>query len=383
MFSMKFKISKYGVLKTFTLLFLVTLIYSTVNGQSKKNWYYFRDKKTGLIGYKDRQGNIKIPAKFGGFTGALVFRDIIAVTEDKTGQSYYLLKNGKKIGSDSLYVWDNDFDNLIEDKIRFRDKKTGKVGFFNKNGKIIIPAVYNDARPFHNGLALVVHNGKRVCLDGSMYNDSAPCEHWFWNGISALIDTHNHIVADDISIDDTDDINWFALKIELKPDTTLYTSFKDPEDKFYSFLNYKKEFKKWFYKIYLSNLNQSVSANCYKELVVEDKFKDRVRRYYSKTSFLKRYQTLLIKKMKTVKAGKVETTIFDDDLNDYIYNGKNFSMFYTTYGVPDKEKHPLFDVVSTYYEKNKQSSYQEHYSFLRTDSGYKLIEIALNVGLNN
>jgi WG containing repeat len=378
MFSMKFKISKYGVLKTFTLLFLVTLIYSTVNGQSKKNWYYFRDKKTGLIGYKDRQGNIKIPAKFGGFTGALVFRDIIAVTEDKTGQSYYLLKNGKKIGSDSLYVWDNDFDNLIEDKIRFRDKKTDKVGFFNKNGKIIIPAVYNDARPFHNGLALVVHNGKRVCLDGSMYNDSAPCEHWSWNGISSIIDTQNRIVADNISIDETGDINWFALKItRLTPDTTLYTSFKAPGGNFYSFLNYKKEFKKWFYKTYLNNLNQNVAADCYKKLAVEDQSKSRTIQYYTKGSFLRHYQTLLIEKMKTMKAGKVKTTIFDGDFADDFYTKKA-----TTDELPDKEMCPVFNVVSNYYQKNKQLNYQEQYFFLSTNGGYKLIEIVLNAGLN-
>src|SRR5206468_2695683 len=116
------------------------------------------------------------------------------------------LKNGKKTGRDSVYLWDFTYDHEQEGKIRFRDKKTDKVGFFNKEGKIVIPAVYNDAGPFNNGLALVIHDGKRTCADKS-------CEHWSWNGINALINTHNKIIADDININETDDIEWATLKI--------------------------------------------------------------------------------------------------------------------------------------------------------------------------
>lgn len=372
------KISKNDILKTTTLLFWIIALYSPVSGQPKNNWYGFSDKKTNLMGYKDGQGHIKIPAKFGGLTGSLVFRDIIAVYEEKTKQSYYLLKSGKKTGLDSVYTWDDTYDRENEDKIIFRDKKTDKVGFFDKIGKIIIPAVYNDARSFHNGLSVVVYNGKRVCFDKS-------CEHWSWRGVWALIDTHNKIVADSIDLNEIDKIDWFALKItNSKPDTTLYTSFKTPTGKFYSFLNREKEFTAWFYKKYLPNLNyQELSSNCYKELVIEDNFNKNGRTYYSKALFIKRYQTLMLQKLKNIKLNKVETHIFKEDINEYIYTRKSFPVFYTLDGEINNEKHPSFDVVVTYSTKNKKLDYQDQFSFIWVNNGYKLIEIALGVGLNS
>ena len=375
---MKIKISKNDTLKISTLLFWIIALHSQVSGQPKNTWYQFRDKKTDLVGYKDAQGRIKIPTKFGEFTGSLVFNDIIAVYEEKTKQSYYLLKNGKKVGLDSLYIWDYMYDNEKENKIRFRDKKTDKVGFFNKDGKIIIPAIYNDALSFHNGLALVVYNGKRVCFDKI-------CEHWSWRDINAIIDSHNKIIADSININEIDKIDWFALKItNSKPDTTLYTSFKTPTDKFYSFLNREKEFTAWFYKKYLPNLNyQELSTNCYKELVIEDNFNKNGRTYYSKASFIKRYHTLMLQKMKNIKLNKVETHIFKEDINEYIYTRKNFSVFYTRDGELNNEKHPGFNVVITCLTKNKKVDYQDQFSFIWVNNGYKLIEISLGVGLNS
>ncbi len=373
---------KHHILKAFVLFFSCMLFYSNANGQANIDWYKFRDKKTNLLGYKNAQGQVKIQAKFGGLTDALVFRNIIAVDDEKTEKSYYLLKNGDKIGLDSLYIWDNSFDHENENKIRFRDKKTDKVGFFNTDGKIIIPALYNDAQPFHNGLALVIHDAKRKCSNGSPYNEDAPCENWYWDGVSALIDSNNRVVANNININQTENIDWFSARITNSiPDTTLYTSFETPSGEFYSFLNYKKEFKTWFYKNYLRSLNyQILAAKCYKELTVEGHFKNKVRLYYSKAFFLDQYRILLLEKMKDIKANTVKTIIFGEDINQYIYKGKKFPAFYTVDGEPDKQKHPLFNVVSTYYKKNKQLDHQDQFFFIRTNGGYELIGIALGIG---
>lgn len=364
------------------LLSVAILFYSMANGQSKNNWYGFRDKKTNLVGFKDSKGNIRIPAIYGEFTSSSVFADIVPVYEEKTKQNYYLLKSGKKIGLDSLYVWDYTYDRENENKIMFRDKQTDKVGFFYKDGKIVIPAVYDDALPFHNGLALVVHDGKRTCLDGSSYQDAKPCENWSWRGINALIDSHNQIIADNINVSEIQNIDWLTLKITNSiPDTTLYTSFKASTGKFYSFLNYKKEFRVWFYKNYLTDLNyQRLSASCYKELTVEAHFKDRVRKYYSKSAFLKRYQQLMIEMMKNIKANKLEVNIFKENINDYIYNGKNFSVFYTNDGEPNNQRYPVFNVVTTYYTGNKKLDHQDQFLFIRINNSYKLIGLALQVG---
>ena len=43
---------------------------------------------------------------------------------------------------------------------RYMDAKTEKYGYVNKNGKVIVKAVYNEASEFSNGFAQVRKNGK-------------------------------------------------------------------------------------------------------------------------------------------------------------------------------------------------------------------------------
>ncbi|RZL62018.1 MAG: WG repeat-containing protein, partial [Pedobacter sp.] len=161
--------------------------------------------------------------------------------EYDSGQSYYLLKNGKKIGRDSLYIWDMTYDFEQEEKIRFRDLKTDKVGFFGPNGKIIIPAIYDDAQPFRNGTAVVLYNARHICADGSIYDPKHPCEHWNWDGITALIDTENNVIADSLDLNSLSYINWYSMKKSDKPaDTILQRSYKSKDGHYLSFLDYEK-----------------------------------------------------------------------------------------------------------------------------------------------
>lgn len=381
---MKILISKYTLFRISFLLFATIVFNLRVNGQAKNDWYYFRDKKTGLIGYKDARGNIKIPAKFSGLTGQLVFRDIIAVYEEKTGESYYLSKNGKKFGIDSLYVWDNSYDDVTEGKIRFRDKKTDKVGFFDKSGKVVIPALYDDARPFHNGLALVTYNGKRKCPDGKNYDGKNPCEEWYWSGKTAIINIHNQIIANNINIDQTENIDWFTLKItDKKPDTTLYNSFKTKNGQYYSFLNHKKEFNKWFFGKYLANLNNSsISNNCFRSIMTQGLFAGQLRKDYSKNHFLSDYKGLLINLMTAIKAIKVETHVFPEDLNSYIYTKKAYPEFYNAEHELDIDKYPVFNVVTTNYTSDRKTMSQNQFAFVRINGSYQLIEVDLKIGLD-
>ncbi|RYE16195.1 MAG: WG repeat-containing protein, partial [Sphingobacteriaceae bacterium] len=257
----------------FILLFLMTGIWQPAVAQNR-NWYSYYNAKTGLYGFKDGSGKVKIPARFNDLIRANRFRNIVAVMEGESGKSYYLLKNGQKVARDSLFVWDMSYDCEQEGKIRFHDPVTDKVGFLDQNGQVKIPAVYNDAQPFYNGLALVIHNGKRICADGKPFNKDS-CEHWSWNGTTALIDTNGVILADSIDVTKTENLNWYTLKTTTQPaDTALYTSFKAKKNGFYNFINYEKEFKNWFYQQFLSGLNQKkMSGYCFQEVTVEGLFK--------------------------------------------------------------------------------------------------------------
>ena len=278
---------------------------------------------------------------------------------------------------DSLYISDMTSDCEQEGTIRFRDPVTDKVGFFGKNRKVIIPAAFNDARPFYNGLALVIHDGKRICEDGSAYV-AGSCEHWIWDGITALINTNGVIVADSIDMMATENLNWYSCKVTEEPgDTTLYSSIKATNKKYYTFINYQKEFNSWFYQQFLIRLQTDILSYCFDELQVEGLWKQKFRKKYSKGKFLADYGTVVQKKMQAVRAGQIETFIVTEGLNALIYNTKKFKPFYTVCDEPDTAKFPSFDVITNHYNTKHELNYQEHFSFLRTDKGYKLIAVAL------
>jgi hypothetical protein len=345
----------------------------------KAIWYSFQDQKTELTGYKDAAGKVMVPAKFGLLTHSGVFRNIVPVME-RSGEkykNYYLLKNGKKAGLDSLYVWDATLDCESEGKIRFRDKKTDQVGFFDRNGKITIPAVYNDALPFYNGLAIVIRNAKRICWEGGESTVQNPCEHWSWKGTVSIINTKNEIVIDSVKYGNP--IDYYSLKIGGRLlDTNLYANFKGTNGRIYSFIDQDKEFKWWFYKNYLADQSlNNLQATCFKELTVEQNFEKNGIRNLPKALFVKRYNAILQSKMRQIKQHLVEVNFFNEDMNNFIYTSKSFAEFYTDCGMANTQKYPGYNVVTSFYTKDKRINYQENFHFIRTDGGYKLVGVAL------
>lgn len=74
------------------------------------------------------------------------------------------------------------FDCESEGLIRFRNSKSDKVGSFDSLGIVVIPAVYNDASPFRNGLTTAITGAKRICWEGGEFSKDNPCERWSWKG---------------------------------------------------------------------------------------------------------------------------------------------------------------------------------------------------------
>ena len=367
------------LIKPCLLIFLFLSAPGRIAAQVNNDWYLYHDAKSDLYGYKDLQGNVKVKARFNGFISARVFKNIAAVRDDADGKAYYLLKNGRKVGLDSLYVSDMTYDCEQEGKIRFRDSKTDRVGFFGSDGKIRVPAKFNDASPFYNGLAVALYEGKRICSDGSAYNPKQPCEHWSWSGKTALIDSLGNIIADNIDWEQTRNINWYAMKVsDLPADTSLYESFKTNDGRYNTFINYEKEFNQWFYNSYLSDLAlTNLSRHTFQELSVEGIFKNRLRKTYAKAAFIKQFGPTLQAKLTEIRHKDFETVIFTESLNLYIEAGKSFKVYYTDCGEANDQRYPAFDVVTTHYKRNKEFDYQEHFAFLRTADGYKLISMAL------
>ncbi len=235
----------------FGLLFTIVILISN------EPWFAFSDNiEKELIGFKDRNGTIKIKPRFIPFIIAQRFDNIIAVIEDKNGtyEEYYLLKSGKRVGYNTLYILDNTPDCESEGYIRFKDKKSGFIGMFNSKGKIAIPAQYNSLTPMHNGLTVALKGAKRE-------NDYQGCNHsYFSGGATYLIDKNNKKLIKDFN--NSLELNLFSIKITSKPlIEPNRENFLGIDSKYYSFINYKKEFKNWIFSELINNFSKEKFLN--------------------------------------------------------------------------------------------------------------------------
>lgn len=305
---------------------------------------------------------------------------ILDTTDGTKYRSYYKLADGQVVGEDSVYAFDAIDDCESDGKIRFRDRITDKAGFFGNNGKVVIPAVYNDASRFQNGMAVVIKDAKRVGWHGEDC-EKGECEHWSWQGGSMLlINARNEVLVDKFEMDGYPVINWYSLEIRDTPgDTSLYCSVKGRNGKWYVFVDYQKEFDRWFREEYLAASQDPAKLRefAHDSLVSSlPEYEEWLR--MSGGEFMQKCGNRLIDRLQLIRDRKIRTftglTMFG--LNPYIHTGPSFEPFFDGCIPGDAGRYPAFDVTSNFTGKSGKLEYQEQYSFLRTDKGYKLIGVS-------
>ncbi len=355
------------IVKISVLTCLASISSLSLLGQSKNTWIAFLNKDSTLIGYKDHNGAVKIEPKFENFTSAIRFDDIIAAIEERRGKwsSYYLTKSGNVVGMDSLYFIDNIPDCESEGFIRFSDKKTGNVGMFDRTGKVAIPAIYNYLTNVRNGMITGLRGAEKKLTDGG--------EHYQWiGGREFLIDTSNHILIEDFA--SSHHLNFFTLEKSKAPHPdTIRKSFLATDGFYYSFVDFEKEFKQWLAQDLLNNLTvDRLIANSYDTIVWESA------RGWKKSASEK----LITNNYSTLKNGllkmllpKTEYLISLDGLNPYLLETTEFEQYFNNCGEPKDWIYPTMSVIIFDGAERKQT--QNHYEFLRTDKGYKLISLTM------
>ncbi len=372
-------------MKKVTLILLLSLATNLMAQDS--TWYAFLSDDGYKRGFKNEKGEVMIPPKFMGFTATKKFRNIMAVMEenDKIFSSYYFLKNKKMIGKDSVYVWDMAFDCESEGMIRFRDSKTDKVGFFDGNGKVAIPALYSDALPFQNNVAVVIKNAQRKCFDDTVYQKEKPCEHWKWDGGQVLlIDKNDKILIKNFAYNRL--IDLYSMK---ENDTTALTyrlTQVGSNNNYYSFNNYKKQFEYWFFNDFIRRLefaNHSAAMQLPRIRLLENTMPEIYFKYYTEAKpenykieakqFIKSYSKYLIETFIALQKEDANYFIVIDELNAMIWDEPSFEKYYDDCGSSLSTKYPVFTIVIN--KESGEDSYQENFKFLKTDDGFKLISV--------
>lgn len=356
--------------KCFSLFFLIVFC-ACLYGQTVNTWFVFYNGNKTKIGFKDKNGNVKIHPKFNSLTIANKFDDIIVVAEASKNESvYYLTKTGRKIGRDSIYMFDNTPDCENEGFIRFNDRKTDKVGVFNKNGKIVIPPEYNWVTRVMNGMLVALKGAEKKYYPGG--------EHYkLEGGVQLLIDTNNKVLIENFKYENL--INFYSLKISNQPIIdSVKQNFKSMDNKYYSFINYEKEFKYWFIENLLDSLNKTdILKATYKEVYF---WKENVGWVSeSKKTFMDRNFEQIKSKFIEIKSNKYNYNLFFDGLNQFIPESKNFNKYYNNCGESKDWMYPVINVVIDH--KNSDGDLlQDSFEFLRTENGYKLLGISIRNG---
>lgn len=354
-------------MKQFILLFFFFISFS-IQAQQQDIWVAFPNKDTTLIGFKDKNGIIKIEPKFTGFTTARKFENIIAVTEEENDKwkNYYLTKSGKIIGRDSLYVFDNGPDCENEGFIRFTDRKTDKMGIFNAEGRIVIPAEYSSLTKVRNGLIMALKDAVKK-QDG---------EHFFLEGGKEfLIDTNNKILIKDFKYNE--DLNFYSLEKSKNADKNpVRENFLGVDGQYYSFINFEKEFKYWFENTLLKDLSKT---NLEKQAFDKITYWKEPDGWINtpKTKFIDQNYTYLKLKLEELKNPKTDYFISSDGLNPFIFESSEYNIYFNNCNEAKEWQYPTMDIVIN--PKNKAEKGQDHFEFLRTENGYKLISVSSRI----
>ncbi|MCV9929875.1 hypothetical protein OIU83_19600 [Flavobacterium sp. LS1R49] len=361
-------------MKRIFLLYIFLFVSCTLFAQNNDTWASFWDKDSTHTGYKDKNGVIKIEPKFMGMTIANKFDDIIVVTEeeDQSWKSYYLTKTGKIVGRDSLYIFDNGPDCENEGFIRFRDPKTDKMGLFNGDGKIVIPAEYSNINKAINGMIIVLKGAEKI-------NDThdGGCNHFSWSGGNDyLIDTNNKILIKNFVYND--ELNFYSLQKSKEPSLDpIRENFLGVDGQYYSFINYDKEFKLWLKNGLLSDLSKE---NLLKKSYTEIFYWKEPIGWISepKTKFINKNYKLLKEKLLELNNPTCDYFVTTDGLNQFIYEADKYNQYFNNCNESKDWKYPMKNIIITH--RDKKDFTQDHFDFLRTEKGYQLISVSIRKG---
>lgn len=316
------------------LLILVFISFFTFSfSQKDDHWYAFYNRDSTKIGFKDAQGNLKIEPKFQPFMTSQVFVDVIAVTEEPSpniSATYYLNKNGHTFGKDSVYIFDFEYAEMSDGKIKFKDYKNDKVGFFDANGKVVIPAMYNDTGDFHKGLAVIMKDAIRWCNDNNS-SSAENCEHYGWrNGKNFMINDKNEILFEiPEQTDYSFTIDYSKFKVNEEVDKEIYTNYKGSDGNLYSFYSPEKDFEKWLNTIFMVDFkkNKTVLPKYFYDLIsVDDNDNPKENtawKNHFKKEYLQRNQKIVDEIFQNLLNKKLKNNISSEKDLNYLYFPEN------------------------------------------------------------
>jgi len=359
-------------MKLIIITSILLIIGQLTFAQSNERWIAFYNEEADLIGFKNAKGEIMIEPNFMGFTIAKTFDNIIAVMEENNGKydSYYLTKSGKKVGYDKLHIIDNGADCEREGFIRFRDSKTDKVGMFDTNGNIAIPAVYNELSKTYNGMIWALLGAEKKYWDD---HKESGCNHYSWkDGQKLLLSTDNKVLVDNFEYENH--IDYFSFRLTKEPSTeSTEISFKGKNEMYYTFTDIEKSFDNWLKNNFLNEPTKDKLVNFSMDSLTYWKGSWITE---SKEQFIEQNFDLIINKLNVTLNTNSDSFVTINGLNPFIYTGDIYANYFNTCGESIEEKHPVLAVIIN--NRTASDLKQDHFEFLKTENGYRFLSFSIS-----
>lgn len=251
----------------------------------------------------------------------------------------------------------------------------------SNSGKVVIPAIYNHAGQFLNGFALAIKDGKRMCDDEHEFSSSNPCEHWFWKGNLVLISDRNEILLEHQEIENFYNLDWFSIKKNGVETDSTYKNFQLKNGNKISIKKSDVEFKNWLHNEFLPQVKtNTLKKFLFSELTLVKSntwilsksdttdFKDYAWFNAETATFYKQNSTILFENLKVIEKEGFNTGYSTSE--PLFLSREKFPVYFDNCGKL-KANFPCFEVTVTY----KDYSVYHTFVFLRTEIGYRLIQI--------
>ncbi|MEO6682415.1 MAG: hypothetical protein ABIN48_06275, partial [Ginsengibacter sp.] len=210
-----------------------------------------------------------------------------------------------------------------------------------------------------------------------------PCEHWNWQGQNLLINDRNEVLLDSFELSQFANINFYSLHINQKNTNPDFIEFKSKDGTIYSFMDFKKEFTRWFNNDFLKNISSANLANYFFEEITISKESPLNTSQMDNPKYAD-YAWVVDKGTDVLKNNKekIETILSKVNQKNLIISisaGQNpilldyekYKEYFSDCGDFLHNKHPYFEVSIT----DNNGLVLNGLGFIRTSNGYKLLEI--------
>ncbi|MXN93054.1 hypothetical protein GR160_17650 [Flavobacterium sp. Sd200] len=316
-------------------------------------------------GFKDNRGVVKIPPVFTGRTVARKFDNIICAMEfvsNRYTDPVYITKTGAVI-KDSIYMLDYTFDCESEGHIRYKDPETGNVGMFNGNGKVVVPAIYNDLSRVYNGMMVGLKGAEKETTAGS----------FFWKGgKKQLLNTNNKVLVD--SLDNSGHLNFYSLKVSnTKGSDSARRYFKGQDGKYYSFTDFEEDLKAWVSNDLLKELTEEcLILNTFDTIKYSDFGKEKEWVLEDKNSFINRNFENVKRGLADLGTNPKNYMVTTEIIVKHIFEPESYSEYYNNCNEIKYWQYPVMSITTRTGRANADAP---RFYFLYTPNGYKLIGV--------